>query len=162
MGPAPKNLRVLQRYSFCKKTLCNFVALLYFCGMGLKINWDMLGIGTALACAIHCAVLPLFLGSLPFLGIEIIHNELFEYGMILLAFFIGATALHHGWKRHHHQALPLLIFSLGFVLLLGKQFAGAHSIYLLIPAVLAIIYAHWLNYRYCRKANHCHESDCTH
>jgi hypothetical protein len=25
-----------------------------------KINWDALGIGASLACAIHCALLPLF------------------------------------------------------------------------------------------------------
>lgn len=130
--------------------------------MGIKINWDALGISAALACAIHCAVLPAVLTSLPFLGIEIIHNELFEYGMIVLAFFIGATTLYHGWKRHHHQVRPLLIFSFGFILLLGKQFAGTYSIYLLIPAVLAIVSAHWLNYRLCRRANHCHDSDCEH
>ena len=33
--------------------------------MRLKINWDALGIATSLACAIHCAVLPLLLTSLP-------------------------------------------------------------------------------------------------
>jgi tetrahydromethanopterin S-methyltransferase subunit C len=130
--------------------------------MGIKVNWDALGIGTALACAIHCAVLPIFLTSLPFLGIEVIHSALFEYGMIALAFVIGATSLWHGFNRHHHRLAPLLIFSGGFLCLLLKQFAGQYSIYLLIPAVIAIITAHWLNYRYCRKANHCHTADCTH
>ena len=28
--------------------------------MKLKINWDVLGIGASLACAIHCALLPFF------------------------------------------------------------------------------------------------------
>lgn len=130
--------------------------------MGFKINWDMMGIGTALACAIHCAVLPIFLSSLPFFGMEVIHNPFFEYGMIVLAFLIGSNALYHGYKRHHHSTIPILIFVLGFVLLLMKELFPKYEIYLLVPAVTAIITAHWINYRYCRKANHCHTTDCDH
>jgi hypothetical protein len=130
--------------------------------MGIKINWDMLGIGTALACAIHCAVLPIFLTSLPFFGMEVIHNPAFEYGMIALAFLIGVNALYHGLRKHHHRILPIAVFVFGFILLLLKQAFSGHEIYLLIPAVLAIVSAHWMNYRYCRKANHCHTADCSH
>lgn len=130
--------------------------------MGIKINWDMLGIGTALACAIHCAVLPIFLTTLPFFGIEVIHNPWFEYGMIGLAFVIGINALIHGYRKHHHSALPIIIFTSGFCLLLLKELFTQYEIYLLVPAVLAIITAHWLNYRYCRRANHCHAGDCDH
>ena len=122
----------------------------------------MMGIGTALACAIHCAILPIFLSSLPLMGVEVIENPVFEYGMIGLAFIIGVNALHHGLKRHHHRLLPIAVFILGFVLLLLKQISHKYEIYLLIPAVIAIVTAHWLNYRFCRKANHCHAADCNH
>jgi len=57
--------------------------------MNFKINWDALGISASLACAIHCALLPLFLTSLPLFGINIIHNYWFEASMILLAMAIG-------------------------------------------------------------------------
>ncbi|MCH5600168.1 MerC family mercury resistance protein [Niabella ginsengisoli] len=30
-----------------------------------RFNWDALGITTSILCAIHCAVLPLFLVALP-------------------------------------------------------------------------------------------------
>jgi hypothetical protein len=33
---------------------------------------------------------------------------------------------------------------------------------LLIPAVAAIVTAHYYNYRFCKKAGHCHASDCAH
>ncbi|MFK9892529.1 MerC domain-containing protein, partial [Escherichia coli] len=46
-----------------------------------KINWDALGVVTSVACAIHCAVLPLVLTSLPLFGVEIIDNLYFELGM---------------------------------------------------------------------------------
>ena len=130
--------------------------------MKLRVNWDVLGVATSLACAIHCALLPLFLTSLPLFGINIIHNRLFEAGMIILAFFIGSYSLYHGFKRHHHHLLPLAIFSIGFIFLVLKQFFAVYETWLLLPAVLFIISAHFLNYYLCRKANHCHASDCDH
>lgn len=130
--------------------------------MKLQVNWDALGIATSVVCAIHCAALPLVLTSLPLFGINIIHNNVFEAGMITLAFVIGSIALFHGYKRHHHRSLPLLVFSLGFIFLVLKQFATAYEIALLIPAVVFILTAHFFNYRFCRKANHCHTSDCNH
>ena len=54
--------------------------------MKLKVNWDALGITASVACAIHCALLPLFFSTLPLFGINIIHNTAFEAGMVLLPF----------------------------------------------------------------------------
>ena len=130
--------------------------------MGSKINWDALGITTSLACAIHCAVLPFILTSLPLFGIEIIHNVSFEYFMIFLAMGIGAVALHHGYRKHHHRLLPLYIFLAGIALLFAKQYWHDYQLWLLVPAVAAIVIAHYLNYYYCKKANHCHVGDCDH
>jgi hypothetical protein len=48
--------------------------------MSKKINWDALGIATSLACAIHCALLPLFLSSLPLFGVNIIENTFLNSG----------------------------------------------------------------------------------
>ncbi len=130
--------------------------------MRLRINWDALGIGASLACAIHCALLPLFISSLPLFGINIINNEAFEAGMIILAFCIGAYSLYHGYRRHHHNALPFVLFIAGFACLVLKQFFIHYATWLLIPAVLLIVAAHLLNYRFCRVHNHAHSDDCNH
>ena len=130
--------------------------------MKTRINWDAVGVSASLACAIHCALLPLFLTSLPLFGINIINNKPFEAGMILFAFCIGSFSLYHGFKKHHHKWLPLLIFTFGFILLVMKEFVVAYETWLLIPAVLMIVTAHLLNYRFCRQANHCHTGDCNH
>jgi tetrahydromethanopterin S-methyltransferase subunit C len=82
--------------------------------------------------------------------------------MIALAFVIGSMALFHGHRRHHHRSLPLFIFSTGFILLVLKEIFVGYEIVLLIPAVLFILSAHFFNYRFCRKANHCHSTDCNH
>ena len=127
-----------------------------------RINWDALGIGASLACAIHCALLPLFLSSLPLFGVNIIHNTFFEVGMILLALCIGSYSLYHGYKKHHHSILPLSLFFSGFIFLVLKQFFILYETWLLIPAVTLIILAHLLNYKFCRVHNHAHAEDCDH
>ena len=126
---------------------------MYICGsfMNLKINWDGLGIATSLACAIHCIVLPLLLTSLPLFGINIIHNVFFEWGMILLAFFVGVYALVHGYKTHHKNMLPVFLFTAGFLLLITKQFLVPVEGYFVVPAVILIVSAHYMNYRLCTK-----------
>lgn len=128
----------------------------------MRINWDAFGISASVACAIHCALLPLFLTSLPVFGIELIHNLLFEYIMIAAAVVIGSIALYHGYKKHHHHASPMIIFYAGIVFLFAKQTWHQYQLWLLIPAVLLIVTAHYINYRYCKKANHCHAHDCDH
>ena len=127
-----------------------------------RINWDAWGIGASLACAIHCALLPLFPSSLPLFGVNIIHNIFFEAGMIVLALCIGSYSLYHGYKKHHHNWQPLFIFFSGFILLVAKQFFVRYETWLLIPAVALIITAHLLNFRFCRVHNHAHTDDCNH
>ncbi|MFX6915157.1 MerC domain-containing protein, partial [Acinetobacter baumannii] len=68
----------------------------------------------------HCALLPLFISSIPLFGINVIENLLFEYWMIGLAFVVGVYALYHGYKKHHHSISPILLFSVGIILLLVK------------------------------------------
>ncbi|MEY3436695.1 MAG: hypothetical protein RL335_1151 [Bacteroidota bacterium] len=126
-----------------------------------KINYDALGIATSIACAIHCAVLPLLLSSLPLFGINIINNSRFEIGMVVLAFVIGIFSLRNGYK-HHHRVIPILMFSLGILLLLLKQFFHAYLLSFLIPAVVLIVGAHWMNYRSTQKyADACPVDGCT-
>ena len=147
-----------------------------------KINWDALGITTSVLCAIHCALLPLLVVSLPVLGINIVHNVSFEFGMIGLAFVIGTRALWHGFRppvgppaplcpgrpsdfrpsgshHHHGRLLPLLLFSGGIILLLAKQIWHQYELRILPFAVLLILSAHILNFRRCRTRPHASPSD---
>jgi hypothetical protein len=130
--------------------------------MNFRVNWDAMGVAASLACAIHCAILPLLLTSLPVLGINIIENEAFEYFMILLAFGIGVYSLRHGYKKHHHSTLPIIIFSIGITGLIAKQIWHKYQLWILPFAVLMIVTAHLINFRSCRVHNHAHEDDCDH
>lgn len=129
--------------------IANYIPLLF---MNIKVNWDGLGILTSLACAIHCAILPLIATSLPLFGINIIHNGYFEWGMISIAFVVGSYSLFHGYIKHHRSFLPIIVFTIGFLFLISKQFFAFLEIALLVPAVILIVTAHYLNYRLCQKS----------
>ncbi len=130
--------------------------------MKFKMNWDALGIATSVACAIHCALLPLFLSSLPLFGVNIIENIRFEYFMIALAFAVGIYALYHGFKKHHHSWWPISLFSIGILFLIVKVNFHDLEYVLLIPSVGLIIVAHYLNFKLCRVHDHAHKDDCAH
>ena len=130
--------------------------------MKFKINWDAFGIAASVACAIHCAVLPLILSSLPLFGINIIENHGFEFIMIALAFIVGVYSLYHGRKKHHHSFYPMLLFAAGISLLFIKSMQHSHNLMLLLPAVSLVVIAHYVNYKLCRVHNHAHADDCNH
>ncbi|HWB91228.1 MAG TPA: MerC domain-containing protein [Puia sp.] len=120
-----------------------------------KLHLDALGVTASLLCAIHCAVLPLLMASLPILGVNIIHNAVFEYGMITVAFGIGTAALWHGFFRHHRRLTPWFLFATGMIFLIAKEIWPDYELGLLPFAVVFIIGAHGLNYRWCRsRARH--------
>ena len=127
-----------------------------------KINWDALGISTSLICAIHCAIMPLLFTSLPLLDTDLIKDKTFEYIMIGMAFLIGVIALIHGFRKHHHKLYPIIIFTVGFIFLVGKEWKPEMEIPLLSVAVIFILTAHYLNYKFCRAHNHAHRDDCNH
>jgi hypothetical protein len=134
--------------------------------MKLKINADMIGIGASIACAVHCAILPLFLTGLSVFGVNIIHNFWFETGMILLAGIVGVYSLRHGFIRHHRSPVPFLLFSAGMLFLFAKQYWHVYELILLPFAVILIISAHIFNFRFSRnfdkKREQLAESDCLH
>lgn len=114
--------------------------------MKTKINWDIMGVATSVACAIHCALLPVLVSALPVFGINIIHNAGFEWAMIGLAFLVGSYSLFHGYSKHHHSLTPVLVFAAGFLFLFFKQFFHSMENWFLIFAVPLIISAHYFNY----------------
>jgi MerC mercury resistance protein len=127
----------------CKYTI--FAAMANFIK---RINLDLMGMITSVACAIHCAILPLILTSLPLFGINIINNSFFEWTMIGIAFVVGCYALSHGYRGHHQNLKPLLIFTAGFAFLILKQIFFKYEFGFLAPAVCLILYAHFLNFRF--------------
>ena len=84
----------------------------------LKINYDRWGIFTSIACAIHCALLPVFIAVLPILGINIIENSFIEYTLIGFSFFFGILSLYNRFKHHHKRKQSAVIFTARFTFII--------------------------------------------
>jgi hypothetical protein len=125
-----------------------------------KLNYDKLGIIASILCAIHCAVLPVIGVSLPLLGVDLVKNKPFEFFMIAAALAIGLIAIIHGYKKHHKNMLPVILFSVGGLLLIVKEIYS-DNLWLIIAAVCFIVAAHFINYRLCSKI-HNHSGTCKH
>lgn len=118
-----------------------------------KWNLDAVGIGASLACAVHCALLPLLITALPLLGLEVLENDRLEYALLALSFVVGYAALFRGYRRFHRHRWPLLWFTLGFAGLLAGHFAAPEGLEaaIITTGALLIIIAHMLNLRGCKR-----------
>ncbi|MFY0252845.1 MerC domain-containing protein [Chitinophaga sp. 30R24] len=101
-----------------------------------KMNLDALGIGASLVCALHCAALPLLLTILPLLGWHLTEMPLLEYGLLVFSFLVGTISLGRGYFRLHRRVGPLLLFILGFTLLLTGHFLLAGKDWELFTTIL--------------------------
>ncbi|WP_209146092.1 MULTISPECIES: MerC domain-containing protein [Chitinophaga] len=118
-----------------------------------KWNLDAVGIGASLACALHCALLPLLITALPLLGLEVLENDRLEYGLLAVSFVVGYAALFRGYRRYHRHWWPLLWFTLGFAGLLAGHFLAPEGLEaaIITTGALLIIIAHMLNLQGCKK-----------
>lgn len=68
--------------------------------------------------------------------------------MIVLAGTVGAGALYHGYKKHHRRSAPAMLFGAGFACLILKEVFHTYHVWLLVPAVALILWAHYLNLKH--------------
>lgn len=115
---------------------------------------DFIGFSTSIACAIHCALLPFLISALPFLGLGFLDNPWIEYSIILLSLFLAVYALSHGYLRHHRKKLPILIVSLGFLIIAFGLIWGPEELEFIITPIGAVLVglAHYVNWSYIRKS----------
>lgn len=80
-------------------------------------NWaDMAGMLASVACAIHCAAMPMVIGYLPLLGLQWLANESFHQVMAFVCLAFGVSAFIPGWRKHG-SLVPACVGLAGIVLL---------------------------------------------
>ena len=101
-------------------------------------------------CAIHCAIVPILITSLPLIGMGFLANPWLEWSMIILALFIGFYAIGLSYFRTHHKLLPPILLITGFlVIIAGHLFiTGWHEAIIVPVGGLLIATAHFFNFRY--------------
>lgn len=116
---------------------------------------DRVGATASLLCAIHCALLPLVIGLLPLIGLEILADPEVEFAFVLCACVLASLTIVHAWLGHRDpRALRLLLP--GIVLLLLGQAIGHDSIEWLHAGLMAcggtlVASAHIVNLRMARR-----------
>ena len=131
--------------------------------MRKQLELDQVGAVASIACAIHCAVIPIAI-SLSAAGvISVFDNEPVEWGFVLLAGALGTAAAWRGYKKHGNKtvAVVLAAAALGLVLAtISRHGADAHHPSHLVAWVLPLIgatiaVAHIVNLRLCRACRAC-------
>jgi MerC mercury resistance protein len=87
---------------------------------------ERIGSGASLLCAVHCAATPLIVTALPFLGPQLSSAHWVEVLLIGTAACIGYTTLGMSFRRHGRPA-PLLLLTLGLLLVVGAHTALPES-----------------------------------
>ncbi len=123
------------------------------------INLDALGFSASAICALHCLVMPFVITLLPVIGLSFLAHPAFEATLIVSGLIIGALSLSHGYLKHHHNLLPILILSVGFAIIAIGHLEQVASFEFLIVSFGASLVAtsHVLNYRLMK-----HDKDCVH
>jgi hypothetical protein len=137
---------------------------IYICDVEInKISskLDGIGITASTLCAIHCAFVPVFITVLPLIGLGFLANPWFEWGMIILAFIIGVSSISSSYFRMHKRALPLVLLTIGFMIIIsGHLFITGWAEGIIVPiGGFTIAAAHFINYKYvgaCKNCTHIH------
>lgn len=126
---------------------------------------DRLGAAGSLLCAVHCALLPILIATLPSLGVAGWFDDGFELVFVMFATGLGLFSVVWGYRRHRAvRALSLLIPGL-LVLWAGVLYRPLHEA--LLPHAVAMTFggtlvglAHLANLRL--NHGHVHDAYCAH
>jgi len=121
---------------------------------------DRVGLAASFLCAVHCALVPVLLGVLPALGLNLGGWVEIDEAFVVFASILGVTTLTLGWRRHRifHAWIVLLP---GLALLWIGAFTHVHDHVLAHAALmtlggLLVAAAHFLNMR----LTHAHTHAC--
>ena len=82
-----------------------------------------IGMWASIACAVHCALLPVALGAGAAGTLSFLRHEPVEWGMVLLAAVVGTVAAWRGFRTHGNVAVVT-------VLILAVLALVAHALHL--------------------------------
>lgn len=112
-------------------------------------QFDQFGAIAGLLCALHCALLPLFVGLLPSLGLEFFGTHAFDFWMVCFLGVFALLVISLGYAVDRARLVWSLILGglavMGVGLLPGL-WAWAHALLLAIGG-MSVALGHWLNRR---------------
>lgn len=124
---------------------------------------DRVSIGVSTLCAIHCALLPILLATVPAFSHLSADNHEFHIALVFLIVPMSLIAGLLGCAKHKDKVVLASIVT-GLSLLLISAFLG-HDLMgeigervATVIASFILVFAHWRNYRLCRSKKCDHDS----
>ena len=122
-----------------------------------------MGATASLACAVHCALMPLVITLLPLVGLAFLADPRLEWALFAVSAAIGVTSLRLGFREHRSwRALAVLTIGLG-TLATGRvaeaRALGWWAVPLVVAGGLTVALAHWVNRRLCQSCGSCTRGD---
>lgn len=121
---------------------------------------DTLGMAASSLCAIHCMAMPVLIGILPLMGLQILEGPA-THRVLALFVSIFALGIIPGFIKHRSMVVLRLMIP-GVILVLFATFGVAGSlgetweVPLLSIGNLLVIAAHWLNRKLSSCSDLCH------
>jgi hypothetical protein len=112
---------------------------------------NSIGLWASLACALHCAFLPVLLTISLFSGLEFLEDHAIEVGVLAFSASIAFLSLVPTYLQNRWP-IPLYWALGGFVLILSGHayFSSPFEHFATVVGALMVAGAHWMN-RKCRK-----------
>lgn len=119
-------------------------------------NWDFFGFMASLACALHCASVPLLLTFGALGGLAWLEHPMVEGAFIVLSLLLASWSLINGYFNQHRNVSALLTVVLGFVLIIASRFTeGSAEVILTVFGGLTIALAHYINWKLLKVCQSC-------
>lgn len=127
---------------------------------------ERFGAFASMACAVHCALMPIVIGAGAAGTFSFLNHEPVEWGMVLVAAAVGTMAAWKGFRAHGNLAVVtvLLLAVLGLVAHAAHVFDEAgheghnHGVaWSGIVAGIALAASLFVNNRMCRSCHDCHD-----
>jgi len=121
---------------------------------GWTLTADRIAIAVSAVCAVHCAVTPVVLAVLPFLG-----STKLEFGIRLCAVTLGLLGIGFGSVIHKStRSLPYLVVALAlFGWLTVNHGVAQYEEQLSVLASLVLMAGHWINLKTAKAACASHD-----
>jgi len=129
---------------------------------------ERLGTFASMACAVHCALMPVVIGAGAAGTFSFLNHEPVEWGMVVLAAVVGTVAAWKGFRTHGNVAVVTVLL-LAVLALVGHAAhlfdEGGHEghnhgvAWSGVVAGVALAASLFVNNRMCRTCHDCHHDE---
>ncbi len=116
----------------------------------VSLQLDAFGFFASLLCAVHCALLPLFLVLLPVARLDFLFDPAVELILVSGSLILAALSISGSYQKHGRISVPLAML-VGFAsIFFGIFVASSIEIEILCTSLGGVLVAlgHYLNWRY--------------